>query len=737
MNIKRKKSVYSLQELIRIVLYALIYWSILALGGTREIPAALLALFTGLVTYSLLPNSLLRRLPDLLWTLFTIGAFIFAVLYISYDFLLALLFLFMYLIINKISNPIQSRDAIQVISLCFFLCVCAMTISESLFLSPIIIGYFILFTLSMMLVTFHWDMEETHKAELLEAPDKNREAWQTARIKRLIQYNIRFLLFILPCSLLLFLFIPRFSSYHIFTNIRDIRNSPSTTGFSENVALGSMIGMKKDRTIAMRIQPMKNDGQPLRLSSIYVRGGSLDLYDGRQWIKSFESKRFTDITQTNFITFNRVSHKGKIRVPQRIHLESAVSPYTMGINQPYAMQFAKAYQFAIDYESESIRLLNPDMSNISYITYSFVSLDDSAGSEAMKDTTDSFDISRTKYSRLYLQKPGEDWDARIIKLSSQISGEAVTNYEKAARIREYLMKNYAYSLDFKEKGAEDPIVEFLFDRKTGHCEFFATAMVVLCRAAKIPARIVNGYYSTEWNNYGNYFIVRQQDAHSWVETWFPSTEWVSFDPTPSAGLTRLDSNPLIPSYVQDFLDSLKFKWQKYVIDYNLSDQIRLGSRFRKFSGGLSGSLEKLTYKIRNLRNRRTGTSSSRFLKLVITGLGGALILGSLVIAILKLLHISRTKTAGKLMKRAYARNIVIREYEAILLKLGKMGFTRHPWETPREFADGLISRAPALSQFLPLTLRYYALRYHHETWLPEDSERFQAFLARLQENNEK
>jgi transglutaminase-like putative cysteine protease len=732
MILKSKKSSFLLSELIRILLYILIYWSILALSATGQIPPTILALFAGLVTYSLLPNSLLRRLPDIIWTLFTIGAFVFAILYIRTDFLMALLFLFIYLIINKISNPIQIRDEIQVIALCFFLCVCAMTISESLLLSPVIIVYFILFSISLMLVNFHWDMEETRKAALSETTLKSREKWGTARIYDLMKYNIKFLLFILPCSLFLFLFIPRFSSYHLFTSIQDFRPNPSTTGYSENVQLGSMIGLKKDRTIVMRVQPTRNDGLPLQLPDIYVRGGSLDFYDGRQWIKSFESKRLTDIVQTNFVSFNRVSHKQKVRIPQRIHQECSICPYIMGINQPYAYQFAKPYEMSIDYESDSIRLLNPDLSNISYTAYSFTSMEQGLGKEDLKDKPDTYDITNTQYSRLYLQQPIGGWDARIAGLARQITRDAATNYEKTLRIKEYLTRNYSYSLDFAEKGVEEPIVEFLFDRKTGHCEFFATAMVVLCRAANIPARIVNGYYSGEWNNYGNYFIVRQQDAHSWVEAWFSTSEWKSFDPTPSAGLIRVESSPLVPPVIQEFYDSLKFKWQKYIIDYNLSDQIRLGSRFQKISGGISGTMERLTYQFRNLKHKRGNTGFSDMLKKFISGLGIALVVITLGAVAVKFLWKNRGKLENNIKRYEYSKNLIIEEYEDILLQLQKKGFARLPCETPKEFAREVAGIDHRLSQFLPLTLRYYALRYHHEEWTPEDRERFRRFISDLQ-----
>src|SRR3989454_389608 len=89
------------------------------------------------------------------------------------------------------------------------------------------------------------------------------------------------------------------------------------------------------------------------------------------------------------------------------------------------------------------------------------------------------------------------------------------------------------SLDVGTTMSADPVDDFLFTRKTGYCEHYATAMVVLLRALGIPARLVTGFLPGVWNDFGNYYTIRQQDAHAWVEVYFPLSGWVTFAPTPS------------------------------------------------------------------------------------------------------------------------------------------------------------------------------------------------------------
>ena len=90
---------------------------------------------------------------------------------------------------------------------------------------------------------------------------------------------------------------------------------------------------------------------------------------------------------------------------------------------------------------------------------------------------------------------------------------------------------YQYTLDVGGHRSDSPLDDFLFTRKTGYCEHYATAMVILLRTLGVPARLVTGYFASEWNNFGHYYAIRQQDAHAWVEVWFPRSGWITFDPT--------------------------------------------------------------------------------------------------------------------------------------------------------------------------------------------------------------
>ena len=110
---------------------------------------------------------------------------------------------------------------------------------------------------------------------------------------------------------------------------------------------------------------------------------------------------------------------------------------------------------------------------------------------------------------------------------------STNNFDTVMAVTTYLQHNYRYTLDLPPVPAgRDPVDWFLFDVKTGYCEQFATAEVLLLRHLGIPARLATGYATGDYDPVLNQAVVRERDAHAWVEVWFPGHGWVAVDPTP-------------------------------------------------------------------------------------------------------------------------------------------------------------------------------------------------------------
>ena len=134
-------------------------------------------------------------------------------------------------------------------------------------------------------------------------------------------------------------------------------------------------------------------------------------------------------------------------------------------------------------------------------------------------------------TKRWLQLPPEV-DPRVKKLALELTETAIEPAEKVEAIGEYLLKNNKYSRT-TTRGKGDPTSNFILQKKSAHCEYFASATVVLLRAAGVPSRYVTGYMAHEKNGDGT--VVRQRDAHAWAEAWIDGAGWITVDATPADG----------------------------------------------------------------------------------------------------------------------------------------------------------------------------------------------------------
>ncbi|MBN2146812.1 MAG: hypothetical protein JW726_05465 [Anaerolineales bacterium] len=130
----------------------------------------------------------------------------------------------------------------------------------------------------------------------------------------------------------------------------------------------------------------------------------------------------------------------------------------------------------------------------------------------------------------YLQLP-ETVPERVLQLAATLTGKQPTAYDKARAIEQYL-RAFPYTLDIPEAPEVQDITDyFLFDLQQGYCDYYATSMVVMARAAGLPARIVMGYASGSYDAPNAHYLVTEADAHTWIEIYFPGIGWVEFEPT--------------------------------------------------------------------------------------------------------------------------------------------------------------------------------------------------------------
>lgn len=192
---------------------------------------------------------------------------------------------------------------------------------------------------------------------------------------------------------------------------------------------------------------------------------------------------------------------------------------------------------------------------------------------------------RPTLRRMALQLP-DGFNPRTLALARQWRREAGDDDAAIVlRALEWVRAEFAYTLDAPPIG-RDGIDEFLFQRKSGYCENFSSAFVVLMRGADIPARVVTGYVGGYRNPFGGYWVVRRMDAHAWAEVWLPQRGWVRVDPTAAVAPERVydtledrlaaETGPLGGlGKLWDFGDWVRRGWNDWVLGFDAKRQQRL------------------------------------------------------------------------------------------------------------------------------------------------------------------
>jgi hypothetical protein len=244
----------------------------------------------------------------------------------------------------------------------------------------------------------------------------------------------------------------------------------------------------------------------------------------------------------------------------------------------------------------------------------------------------------------------------------------------------------------------DPLSDFLFNVKSGHCEYFSTAMAVMLRTRGIVARVVNGFLPGEYNDAAGAYTVRQSDAHSWVEVYFPETQaWVTFDPTPAAGRAEPVREGLA-GQLGKYAEALELIWFQYVVGYDKQEQRSLATSLQTQLFDYRRTLGQITAAVRE--------------EIALQGRTIAVIVFTAAFVLLLLLAARRVWRFGwrrglslsPQQPSAPAATVVF--YERLLSLLARRGVERDPNLTPLEFAGGLDFQ-PALL----ITRAYNRVRY--------------------------
>ena len=475
----------------------------------------------------------------------------------------------------------------------------------------------------------------------------------------------------IPLTILLFLLFPRVSGP--LWGLPE-QGSTASTGLSSSMSPGQITELAFDESVAFRVE---FEGEVPDPSKLYWRGPVFTYYDGFMWQELANNSRkfFGEQWVTELPPVPRVKLSEGIQYS--VILEPHNSNWLLALDLP--------------------TLYPPN----AYLTQNYELLSDEPVKKLTRyRVTSNLDYklsaSEPPQNRVYKQIP-QFVGPKARELVQDLQDKVRENLPYDQQMVELVLNHFRGEPFYYTRNPpamlDRPIDRFLFEERRGFCEHYASAFVVLMRAAGIPARIVTGYMGGELNTIGNYFIVRQSDAHAWSEVWLEGKGWVRFDPTAVIPPNRVEQSQFRDRFrrssaegmlaenwfagslqkIRFLWDNVNHSWNDWIVGYNPKKQ-------RSFFDSLG--LSKFSW------------SSLIFI------LFGGLTLVILAIAIYLSGHTIRKPNQAHILFRRFCK------------KLARKGFRYTPSETARAFAQRVANkRRDIAAQVEEITELYNQVRY--------------------------
>jgi transglutaminase-like putative cysteine protease len=536
----------------------------------------------------------------------------------------------------KLLETRGQRDRAVVVFLCFFLLFSAFLREQALWAPAyLFIGVLVLITALLQVARFDGTVKPA-----------------TALVT-----SGRLLLQALPLAVLFFLLFPRIPGP--FWSLPQ-RGSQAETGLSESMSPGDITSLALSDAIAFRV---RFDGDAPRGSDLYWRGPVLSEFDGREW----------EMRALSFFP----------KLTEQLRDEGRSAGYEITL-EPHGRRWLLALETPIEWDAKAAVISAP------YQLVRFRPIDKRTTYRArslLNGTTPGIMTERGRTADLKLPT---GTNPRSLALAQTMRADSADDagYLNAV-LRMFREQPFFYSLTPAVLGAQS-VDDFLFNTREGFCGHYASAFVVLARAAGIPARVVTGYQGGELNPLANHWVVRQADAHAWAEVWLKD-RWLRYDPTAAVAPERIEwgmdgalsrgsiagaeefRGRFLSSGLSMSWDALNAAWNRWVLGFGPDSQSDL--------------------------MRWTGVTTPSLRHLVV----------GLAIGMIALLGLAGAWHYRQLQG---SREPLLRAYRQLCQRTARIWRARHPAEGPQEYACAVATVRPDLATELNALFGAYArLRY--------------------------
>jgi protein-glutamine gamma-glutamyltransferase len=630
---------------------------------------------------------------------------------ISGSFVTATVHLVLFGMVVKIFSVVRERDHVYLATLAFLEVLSAAILT----IDTVFLGAFTAFSLIAVVTFIAMEMRRSSAAAVNSAPlpipasrHGRRRTSFTLFGLAISRMATAIVLGMLIAASGIFFALPRLS-YGYLSKLA--QQDSLVSGFSDNVNLGEIGRIQQSSQTVAHIK-IDNDPNGIYGQRLYLRGAALTKFDGLRWQNpphDTESMPFGfgghfplvgRKTPLSSIIERFAFNPAHNVVHYRVEMEPIGTNVIFLLSQPRYL-IGRFREITVDID-ESVVNTDRDRIVADYGGVSDLSTPTDTELKTLNGPVPSELTDR------YLKVPA--LDRRIDQLAHSLTDKYSSPFEKAGAIQNYLTTQFAYTLELPSSTPEDPVADFLFRRKQGHCEYFASSMALMLRDVGIPSRVITGFRGGEFNQLTGSYILRARDAHAWVEAYIPDAGWVTFDPTPASSAPVMTSARRFALY----LDAAREFWREWIINYDSGHQQQLtqktvsSTRDRLRDLRIWGearyrhllSLARLAHRMATREPRKLATQ-------IVFVLAGLILLFNLA----RLVRMIRRRMVAR-NPRSAPQSAASIWYERMSRSAAKAGYRREPAQTPQEFVAS-IKDEPMRAAVARFTDRYESARFNN------------------------
>lgn len=616
----------------------------------------------------------------------------------------------------KLLQQKSDRDWIFLYVMGFF----ELLLAAGLSISAMYLLAFVMFAFSMVCTIVLFEMRKTKRAvweRTYKANDEPPSELKFAGFRKIPATAVLLILFITLIAAPLFFAIPRVGGAGLGS---DPSGGVSTrSGFSDTVELGGIGRIQQSDGVVMRVRLEGAD----TAGNLKWRGFALDTFNGKAWSKHRPNAKEPRAKNENgLIQVDYATGKESLLL-QTFYMEPLdtpvifAAPRAVGIQGSFPVVFKDLYG-GLTFQRSGDR-----------VSYKVLSDTSVPSAQVLRSDREEYDNGLENYFQL-----PENIDPRISELAAKLTISSHNRYDAAVEIEHFLRTDFGYTLEQKA-GGPDPLADFLFNVREGHCEYFATAMVLMLRTQGIASRLVTGFQQGEYNETADMFVVRQNQAHAWVEVYFPGEkQWVFFDPTPAASTTETGVVSGFSKRVTKYMEALEMFWIQYFVAFDNQEQRTLFTSMRRNIQDAQSNTTSWLQSAKTIfsewwKDVKGENGGDTRIAAIGYGAGALFSITALILLCVLLFRQIRKAKLWQRIKRIFAKRPekqIVEFYERMVSVLAERGLLRESHQTPAEFAT-----QTGFPEAVKLTDKYNDVRFGKADLTASERDSIESWLGTL------